>query len=88
MHWANNVDLSNLKNDPIGKLYGVGQGAVENLRMLMGIDVVKPDRHVLNVIKSEFGVSIDCDRFNDFAKELGVSPTYLDKVLYEYGRNR
>ncbi len=88
LQWANNVDMSNLKNDPIGKLHLVGPAAVENLRMMMGIDVVKPDRHVLRVIKSEFGVTIDCDEFNDFAKALGVSPTYLDKVLYEYGRNK
>lgn len=88
IHWANNVDLYKLKNDPIGRLPGVGPGVVQNLRMMMGVDVVKPDRHVINVLGSEFGISIDFNQFNDLARELGLSPTYLDKVLYEYGRKK
>jgi len=88
LHWARNFELRKIKSDPIGKLPGVGPATVQNLRMLMGMNVVKPDRNVLNVLRKEFGISIKCTQLDDLAKELGLSPIYLDKVLYEYGQNK
>jgi hypothetical protein len=48
--WARNSKLENWKEDPIGKIKGVGLITFQYLRMMGGIDTVMPDKIVKRVI--------------------------------------
>jgi len=48
--WAKNSKLENWRNDPIGKIKGVGLVTFQYLRMMGGIDTVMPDKIVKRVI--------------------------------------
>jgi hypothetical protein len=72
------VNLSDLKNDLIGKRRGVGPGVVENIRLNLRDRVVKPDRHVIGIMKKFLEVDISLDSYNEFAGEIGKDTRYLD----------
>jgi len=48
--WAKNSSLENWREDPIGKIKGVGLITFQYLRMMGGIDTVMPDKIVKRVI--------------------------------------
>jgi len=48
--WARNANLENWREDPIGKIKGVGLVTFQYLRMMGGIDTVMPDKIVKRVI--------------------------------------
>jgi hypothetical protein len=48
--WAKNAKLENWREDPIGKIKGVGLITFQYLRMMGGIDTVMPDKIVKRVI--------------------------------------
>lgn len=85
-HWSTNLKLEDLKNDFIGKRPGVGPGVVANIRLNLGEVVIKPDRHVISVMKDFLAVDIPFDRYGEFARAIGKNPRYLDCILFEYGK--
>ena len=87
-HWAAQVDVKDLKNDPIGKIYGVGIGVVENIRLNLGLSVVKPDRHVIGVMETYLQVNIPHGSYGEFAESIGLDKRYFDSILFEYGKER
>lgn len=87
-HWADNLNLKEYKQDYIGCRKGVGLGTIQNIKLNMGYNVVKPDRHVRNVLKTFFDVDIEFYQHDELARELDFTPLYFDKVLFEYGRNK
>jgi hypothetical protein len=50
IHWARNANVENWKDDPIGKINGVGINTFQYLRMMGGVDTVMPDKIVKKVI--------------------------------------
>jgi hypothetical protein len=48
--WAKNADLKNWREDPIGRIKGVGLITFQYLRMMGGVDTVMPDKIVKRVI--------------------------------------
>ena len=52
--WARNAKLENWREDPIGKLKGVGLITFQYLRMMGGIDTVMPDKIVKSVVNEIF----------------------------------
>lgn len=48
--WARNAKLENWREDPIGRIKGVGLVTFQYLRMMGGIDTVMPDKIVKRVI--------------------------------------
>jgi hypothetical protein len=48
--WARNSKLENWREDPIGRIKGVGLITFQYLRMMGGIDTVIPDKIVKKVI--------------------------------------
>ena len=48
--WARNADLEKWREDPIGKIRGVGINTFQYLRMMGGVDTVMPDKIVKRVI--------------------------------------
>ena len=85
-HWSANVNPKKLKSDCIGKRHGVGPGVIGNIKLNLGERVVKPDRHAIGVMKEFLKVDISFDRYNEFAKFIGLDPRYLDCILFEYGK--
>ena len=49
-NWAKNAKIENWKEDPIGRIKGVGLITFQYLRMMGGIDTVMPDKIVKRVI--------------------------------------
>ncbi|RLI71950.1 hypothetical protein DRO97_09345 [Archaeoglobales archaeon] len=52
--WAKNSKLEGWKNDPIGRIKGVGINTYQYLRMMGGIGTVMPDKIVRRVFKEIF----------------------------------
>jgi hypothetical protein len=48
--WARNAKLENWKEDPIGRIRGVGLITFQYLRMMGGVDTVMPDKIVKRVV--------------------------------------
>lgn len=48
--WAKNAKLENWKEDPVGRIKGVGLITYQYLRMMGGVDTVMPDKIVKRVI--------------------------------------
>lgn len=85
-HWSAQVKPEDLKNDAIGKRHGVGPGVVGNIKLNLGERVIKPDRHVIGVMKEFLKVDIPFERYNEFARFIGKDPRYLDCILFEFGK--
>jgi len=49
-NWARNAKLENRREDPIGRIKGVGLITYQYLRMMGGVDTVMPDKIVKRVI--------------------------------------
>jgi hypothetical protein len=84
--WSAKVDLKALKHDFIGERHGVGPGVIGNIKLNLGESVMKPDRHVIGVMKKFLQVDIPFDRYDEFARFIGLDPRYLDCILFEYGK--
>jgi hypothetical protein len=50
IQWANHTDLNRWRDDPIGRIKGVGINTFQYLRMMGGVDTVMPDKIVKRVI--------------------------------------
>lgn len=57
--WAAGVDIYRYRDDPVGVISGVGPSTVQYLRMLTGVDTVKPDPEVIALVE------VVTDRVND-----------------------
>jgi hypothetical protein len=62
--WAKNTKLENWREDPIGRIKGVGLVTFHYLRMMGGIDTVMPDKIVKRVI-NEILVKAGLEPIND-----------------------
>ena len=87
-HWAAQVDVKNLDDDSIGRIHGVGIGVVENIRLNLGLPVVKPDRHVIGVMEKFLLVDIPHGRYGEFAESIGMDKRYFDSIAFEYGKEK
>lgn len=92
MHdWAVNANLENHKSDPIGSIFNIGVATFQHLRMSFGVNVVKPDQRVMEVLKHKFerklkGIDaiLACE---EIAKICGAefSPLLIDRIFVRYG---
>jgi len=85
--WAQRCDLPNLESDPIGKLPNVGLATVQNLRICLGVNTLKPDVHIKNALK-EIGLGNDvalCDLVSELT---GYSPLELDQIFWHWDKSR
>jgi hypothetical protein len=62
--WARDARLENWKEDPIGRIKGVGLTTFQYLRMMGGIDTVMPDKIVKRVV-NEILVKAGLEPVND-----------------------
>lgn len=88
--WAEKVDIKKLHNDEIGKIKDVALATVQHLRMDFGIDTVKPDRRVIEVLEREFvHHQISQKKAIQLVEELtritGIKTRTIDLILVNYG---
>jgi len=81
--WAKKSNIYNFKNDPIGKIKGVGIITFQYLRMMGGIDTIMPDKivkRVLNKIFEEAGIGGEEDnlrfveKVHKISEEINIRP--------------
>ena len=85
MDWANKCDLSKLEDDIIGRLNNVGIATVQNLRMCLGIDTVKPDVHIKNVLK-EIGLGSEVEICELISELTGYKLLELDQIFWRWDK--
>ncbi|QNB06078.1 hypothetical protein G5S34_04345 [Herbaspirillum frisingense] len=87
--WAQDTSLSNFDSDEIGQLGNVGVATFQHLRMTFGINAIKPDQRVKEVLEYEFGWKVSSDRaivvVEKIAEVLDESPLLVDQVFVKYG---
>jgi len=80
--WAEKADYERWREDPIGKVHGVGLTTFQYLRMQAGIDTSMPDRIIKRTVERDFGIKAEdgiqfIRRMEDFSVETGYSQTLL-----------
>ena len=85
--WAQKCDLSNLESDIIGRLPNVGLATVQNLRICLGVNTLKPDVHIKNALK-EIGLGNDVDLCDLVSELTRYSPLELDQIFWHWDRNK
>ena len=88
--WAKNADILNHKQDIIGSIPNVGIATFQHLRMVFGIDTIKPDHRVKEVLNKEFGLSkltgqkaiIAAEQIAIIAK---IKVINVDQIIVKYG---
>ena len=86
-HWAKNVNIRNLDNDMIGEINDVGLATVQNLRLICGIDTVKPDVHVKETL-NEIGLGNEIEIVELLSELLGYPSVELDQIFWHWDKSR
>lgn len=86
MDWAKRCNLSQLEKDVIGKIKYVGPATVQNVRMCLGIDTIKPDVHIKNALKKiRLGNEVEiCELISELT---GYKCIELDQIFWHWDRN-
>ena len=88
--WAEDVDIFNYESDLIGRIKNIAIATIQHLRMDFGINTVKPDQRVLEVLKREFEFKkVNQIKAIQLVKELAgisnIKVRELDLILVNYG---
>lgn len=88
--WGTKADLSNYKSDIIGSIPNVAIATFQHLRMVFGVDTIKPDQRVKEVLDFEFGLSklSDLNVINAVEQIALISKMKvitIDQVFVQYG---
>jgi predicted house-cleaning noncanonical NTP pyrophosphatase (MazG superfamily) len=91
MHkWAENIDIYDYENDIIGRIKNIAIATLQHLRMDFGINTIKPDQRVIEVLEREFNFKkVNQIRAIKLVEEMAniseISVRNLDLVLVNYG---
>ncbi len=87
--WARTAQLPNKAEDPVGQIKDVGVATFQHLRMTFGVNTVKPDLRVKDVLEREFDLRLsDRDSIlavEQMAKITGSTPLLIDQIFVKYG---
>ena len=88
--WAKDFKIKNLQTDEVGKIKDVALATVQHLRMDFGINTVKPDQRVIEVLEREFYFKKVTQRMaiemvEEIAEISGLKTRLLDLVFVNYG---
>ena len=90
--WAGTAKLENRTNDLLGRLKNVGIATFQHLRMTFGVDTVKPDQRVKEVLKNEFGIRPSPEKaifaVEEIARITGNRVYVIDQIFVKYGSGR
>jgi hypothetical protein len=88
--WGTKADLQNYKQDTIGSTRNVAIATFQHLRMVFGVDTVKPDQRVKEVLQYEFGLPKLPDKIairtvEQIADILALRVITVDQIFVKYG---
>lgn len=89
--WAKAAKLSDRKKDSIGKIKNIGIATFQHLRLTFGVDTVKPDQRVIEVLEKEFWLagkpnpSQAIKMVEDIAKIAQRRVALIDQIFVKYG---
>jgi len=88
--WGKNVDLLNYKNDIIGKIQNIAVATIQHLRMVYGVNTVKPDQRVKEVLEYEFRLSRLSNEkviktIEQIARIVEMEVITIDQIFVKYG---
>jgi len=88
--WAQNANILEVKKDIIGSIPNISIATFQHLRMNFGIDTVKPDQRVKEVLETEFEVENITDLNGIIAVEQIASITKykvieIDQIFVKFG---
>lgn len=87
--WAVNAELENRTDDILGALPNVGIATFQHLRMTFGVDTVKPDQRVKEVLNNEFGIKLSDEKsinaVGEIARITGNKVYVIDQIFVKYG---
>ena len=86
-NWARKFNIEDLENDVVGKIKSVGLATVQNLRFICGIDTVKLDVHVKEVLK-EVGLGNEVEITGLISELIGYSCRELDQIFWYWNKYR
>ena len=80
--WADGASYEDWKEDPIGKIPGVGLITFQYLRMQAGVDTTMPDKIIKRTVERDFGIKAEDNiqfikTMETFSKETGYSQILL-----------
>lgn len=89
-NWGTKADLSGYKTDIIGAIPNVGIATFQHLRMVFGVDTIKPDQRVKEILDYEFGLGklsdINTIKAVEQIAEIAESKVItIDQVFVQYG---
>lgn len=87
--WAKEATLINKKYDSIGQLRNIGIATYQHLRMTFGVNTVKPDLRVKQVLEKEFEMKLNSEESIEAAEQIakiaGFEPLLIDQIFVKYG---
>ncbi len=87
--WAAAANVASRKTDPLGSLPNVGIATFQHLRMTFGVDTVKPDQRVKEVLDREFGAKLSDEKVilavEEIAQITGFKVIEVDQIFVKYG---
>lgn len=88
--WGMNADLLNYRQDIIGRIPNIGVATFQHLRMVFGVNTVKPDQRVKEVLINEFGLRKVSNKkaiyaVEQIAKITGDKVIKIDQIFVKYG---
>lgn len=88
--WANDADLLNYDEDLIGKIPNIAIATFQHLRMVFGVDTIKPDQRVKEVLDYEFNFprlsNVNVIRaVEQIAQTTNSKVITIDQILVKYG---
>ena len=87
--WAEKSDRKNRKNDRLGCIPNVGLATFQHFKIAFGVDTVKPDKRVREVLSKEFGAKLSpekaIDAVEEIAKITGYKVIEIDQIFVKYG---
>lgn len=87
--WATSASLKNRKDDVIGSVKNIGVATYQHLRMNFGVNTLKPDQRVKEVLKNEFELDINATKailaVEEIAEICGMELLVVDQIFVRYG---
>lgn len=87
--WAKKSTLENWKQDSLGSIRNIGISTFQHLRLVFGIDTVKPDQRIKEVLLKEFKVKLSSEKailaVEEIARITGHKVIEIDQIFVNYG---
>lgn len=87
--WAKQANPVCRKKDSLGRIANVGLATFQHLRIAFGINTVKPDQRVREVLTNEFGAKLSADKtivaVEEIAEITGYTIIVIEQIFVKYG---